>query len=80
MSPSLESLGIDRLGVDDRIALVTAIWDSIAEEAHAPLLSEAQRAEVDRRRVEHASNPDDVIPWEQLKGDALARFKQCVFP
>lgn len=76
MSLNLQSLGIDRLGLDDRIALVTAIWDSIAAEPHSPLLSEGQQAELDRRLAEHANKPDDVIPWEQVKGDALARFKQ----
>lgn len=76
MSLNLQSLGIDRLGLDDRIALVTAIWDSIAAEPHSPLLSVGQQAELDRRLAEHANKPDDVIPWEQVKGDALARFKQ----
>lgn len=76
MAPTLQSLGIDRLGVDDRIALVTAIWDSIAAEPHAPLLSDAQRAELDRRLADLADNPNDVVPWEQVKADALARFKR----
>ncbi|HEX7446444.1 MAG TPA: addiction module protein [Pirellulales bacterium] len=76
MSLNLQTLGIDRLGLDDRIALVTAIWDSIAAEPHSPLLSEAQQAELNRRLAEHASRSDDVIPWERVKGDALARFKQ----
>ena len=30
MPPTLQELGIDRLSVEDRIALATAIWDSIA--------------------------------------------------
>lgn len=76
MAPSLESLGIDRLGIDDRIALAAAIWDSVAAEPHPPLLSEAQRNELERRLREHANYPDDVVPWEQIKAEALARFKQ----
>lgn len=76
MAPSLESLGIDRLGIDDRIALAAAIWDSVAAEPHPPLLSEAQRNELERRLTEHANSPGDVVPWEQIKAEALARFKQ----
>lgn len=76
MPPSLQALGIDRLSVEDRIALVQAIWDSIAAEPHPPLLSEAQRRELERRVAEDDAAPDDVIPWEQVKAQALARLKQ----
>lgn len=76
MTPTLQALGIDRLSVEDRIALATAIWESIAAEPHPPLLTEAQRLELKRRLADHAANPDDVVPWEQIKSEALARFKQ----
>ncbi len=76
MAPTLEALGIDRMSLDDRIALATAIWDSIAAEPHPPLLTEAQRLELDRRLADHAANPDDVVPWEQVKAEALARFQR----
>jgi putative addiction module component (TIGR02574 family) len=76
MAPTLQALGIDRLSIEDRIVLATAIWDSIAAEPHPPLLTEAQRLELERRLADHAANPDDVIPWEQIKTEALARFKQ----
>jgi len=71
--PTLEALGIDRLSVEDRIALAVAIWDSVADAPHRPLLTDAQRRELDRRLADHAANPDDVVPWEQVKADALAR-------
>lgn len=74
MAPTLQALGIDRMSVEDRIALATAIWDSIAAEPHPPLLTEAQRQELERRLADHALNPDDVVPWEQVKVEARARF------
>jgi putative addiction module component (TIGR02574 family) len=43
MSVSLESLGIDGLTVDERLALVEDLWDSIAEETAATALTNAQR-------------------------------------
>jgi putative addiction module component (TIGR02574 family) len=76
MAPSLEVLGIDRMSVEDRIALATAIWDSIAAEPHPPLLTEAQRQELDHRLADHAATPNDVVPWEQVKSEALARFQR----
>jgi putative addiction module component (TIGR02574 family) len=76
MIATLQTLGIDRMSIEDRIALATAIWESIAAEPHPPLLTEAQRRELDRRLADHAANPDDVVPWEQVKAEALARFQR----
>ena len=76
MAPSLESLGIDKLNVEERLALVTAIWESIPSEPHLSLLADAQRAELEQRLVDHAANPEDVVPWEQIKADAQARFQK----
>jgi putative addiction module component (TIGR02574 family) len=76
MAPTLQALGIDQLSVEERIALATAIWDSIAAEPHAPLLTEAQRLELERRLADHAANPAEVVPWEQVKAEALARCKR----
>jgi putative addiction module component (TIGR02574 family) len=76
MSPTLQALGIDRLSVPERIALAQASWDSIPAETHPPLLTEAQRQELQRRIDDHEANPDDVVPWEQIKAEALARFRR----
>lgn len=76
MAPTLQELGIDRMSVEDRIALANAIWDSIAEQEHRPLVTEAQRQELRRRLADDVANPDDVIPWEQIKAEAHARIKQ----
>jgi putative addiction module component (TIGR02574 family) len=76
MVPTLQALGIDRMSVEARIALATAIWDSVAAEPHPPLLTEAQRRELERRLADHAANPGDVVPWEQVKAEALARFQK----
>jgi putative addiction module component (TIGR02574 family) len=69
MPPTLQALGIDRMSVEDRIALAVAIRDRVA----APLLTDAQRRELERRVADHAAHPDDVVPWEHVKADALAR-------
>ncbi len=73
MSASLKALGIERLSVEERISLVEEIWDSIAE---ATPLTDAQRAELDRRLQDHEANPEDVVPWEVVKASITARLKR----
>lgn len=75
MTPTAESLGITGLSREQRIALVQEIWDTIAAEQSPPLLTEAQRRELQRRVAEDDAHPEDVIPWEQVKTQALARLK-----
>ena len=54
MPPTLQALGIDRLDIEDRIALAQAIWDSIPSQPEPPLLTEPQRLELERRLADHA--------------------------
>ena len=64
------------LSIPDRIALAQALWDSIELQSHVPLISDAQRAELERRSAEDDAFPDKVIPWEQVKADILSRLRQ----
>lgn len=75
----LQSPGIDRMRVEERIVLATAIWESIAAEPHPHLISEAQRQERARRLADHSAHPAEVVPWEQVKAEALTRYKRCPF-
>ena len=75
MSITVQSLRIDQLSRDERIALVLDLWDTIAAEPHQPLLTEAQLRELERRVEEDDANPDDVAPWEQVKAQTLSRLK-----
>ena len=63
-----------RLSIAERIALAQALWDSVAAEAHPPLLSDAQRRELERRAAEDDASPDEVVPWEAVKANILARL------
>jgi putative addiction module component (TIGR02574 family) len=56
---------IDSLSVAEKAELLDLVWESL--EAAAPMLSEAQRAELDERIARHEQNPSDVIPWEQVR-------------
>ncbi len=74
MSASIKSLGIDRLPIEERLALVEEIWDSIAADSDAVPLTQAQRVELEKRIAEDDAHPHDVTPWEQVKASTLARL------
>jgi len=76
MSVSVKSLGLDRLGFDERLALVEELWDSIAADSAAIPLTEAQREELDKRIADHEANPDDVVSWEDVKASIANRLEK----
>jgi putative addiction module component (TIGR02574 family) len=67
---------IETLSVEDRLRIVEAIWDSIAAEPENLPLTEAQRLELERRLVEDREDPDDVVPWDEVKAQMLARARR----
>jgi putative addiction module component (TIGR02574 family) len=74
MNASIKSLGIDRLPVDERLALVEDLWDSIAADSAAVPLTDAQRLELQKRIEEDDARPDDVVSWETVKASTFARL------
>lgn len=75
MSATLQALGIDKLSVPERVALIKEILDSIAAEQDAGP-TDPQKAELERRAAASRANPAAGIPWEQIKAEALARFEK----
>jgi len=61
------------LPVAERLKLVEAIWDSIAEVPDALVLTEAQRTELDRRLDDYENNPEAGSPWHEVKARVLGR-------
>ncbi len=74
MTVSVKTLGIDRLGIDERLALVDEIWASICADAAKFPLSDAQRAELNRRVADDNAYPDDLAPWAEVKASIRARL------
>ena len=61
------------LPISERLKLVEAIWDSIVEAPEVLELTEAQRAELDRRLDDYEKNPDIGSPWSEVKARILKR-------
>ena len=76
MGQALHALGIDSMSVEDRIALVKDIWDSVAIEAGLLPPSTAEKAELDRRLAEDDENPNDTVAWETIKNEAQSRWQR----
>ena len=55
------------MSVAERIQLVEDIWDSIAAVPETLPLTDDQRQELDRRLALHTQNPNEGIPWDELK-------------
>ena len=60
-----------KLPVDERIALVEEIWDSIAEENGCFELTDAQKQELHRRIQSLQENPQAGRSWEDIKSEFL---------
>jgi putative addiction module component (TIGR02574 family) len=76
MGHALQTLGIDNMSVNERIALVQEIWDSIAIEAGLLPPTPSERAELDRRIAEDDAEPGNVVKWESIKAEAQSRWQR----
>ena len=80
MSLTIQALGIDQMSREQRIALVQEIWNTIVAESGQPLLTETQRQELQRRVKEDETNPNDVVPWEQVKAQTQGAVEIMTLP
>lgn len=67
-----------RLTISERLQLVEDIWDSIAEDADATTLplSEAELAELERRRAEMEANPGLGERWDVVRARIIERMSR----
>ena len=70
MTATVQSLGIDKLSVDEQVALVHEIWDNIAKAGSNVEIDPSFREELRRRVAEDESGPDDSVSWEEARAEA----------
>ena len=57
----------DHLSVPERLELISALWDSIADSDATLEVPEWHRQELERRLADAELNPNTGIPWEEVK-------------
>jgi putative addiction module component (TIGR02574 family) len=60
------------LPIAQRLDLVEQIWDTIYEDQGQFELTEAQKADLDRRLAAHAAAPDRGVLWQEVKANLLS--------
>jgi putative addiction module component (TIGR02574 family) len=58
-----------KLPLAERIQLVDDIWDSVIAQAEALELTDAQRAELERRVRKAEQDPTGGVAWEDLEAE-----------
>jgi len=61
------------LSVEDRLQLIETIWDSISNDPEKIPLTDSQRQELDRRKIEHEKDPAAAKPWSEIKARLQGR-------
>jgi putative addiction module component (TIGR02574 family) len=76
MSSTLDQLDINRLSIEERLALAQQLWDSAAADLAQQPLTPTQRAELERRVAAADANPSEGVPWEVVHAEAKARWQR----
>ena len=74
MAVNIESLGIDRLSVGERLELIEKIWDSLPDDVAADEVPSWHLPELAKRRARAEAEPGAGKPWrevlDRLEGDS----------
>jgi putative addiction module component (TIGR02574 family) len=62
--------------IDDRVRFVRDVWDRLVEQGYEPELTDAMKAELDRRVEELDRDPGSGIPWEEARARVLGRIRR----
>ena len=65
MAITLESLGIDRLSVRERLDLIEQIWDSLPEAVSPEDVPQWHKEVLAQRLAEAEANPGGGVPWRE---------------
>jgi len=67
MNHTADIAALFELPVEERIELVHALWDSIADEGPTLPVSDALIEELHRRKALFDANPESGLTWEDVK-------------
>jgi putative addiction module component (TIGR02574 family) len=67
---------LEELPLAERIQLVEDLWDSIARTNGEDLpVPDWQKAELERRKQNHARDPGSAMPWSEVKRSILGSLR-----
>jgi putative addiction module component (TIGR02574 family) len=66
MPTTMESLGLARLSVADRLELIEQLWASLPEQVTESEVPEWHRTELARRLADAEANPGVGRPWREV--------------
>ncbi|MGD9854206.1 MAG: addiction module protein [Planctomycetaceae bacterium] len=67
MIDTTKPIDLDQLSIDERIELVEAIWESIAEQSPVIAPTAAQKCELDRRLEAYRRDPERGSTWDDVR-------------
>jgi putative addiction module component (TIGR02574 family) len=73
MNQATGTIDFTKLTIDERIALIGRIWDSINADSATIPLTLAQQQELDKRLDEYENSPGAGVPWDEVKKNLLSK-------
>jgi len=68
---TLAEIVVADLSAEERLSLIEVLWDSLSD-AETPL-TEAQRAELERRLARFDEDKTGAVSWESIKAELRTR-------
>jgi putative addiction module component (TIGR02574 family) len=65
----VSSADLAKLSVEEKLDLISELWNSIEASNSTPTLSESQSAELARRRSEGLSDPTLMVDWSIVRAE-----------
>ncbi len=76
MSTMIATLGVEKLALEDQRRLFEELQRKFEpDEPGVGPLTDAQSAELDRRLADIEKNPEDWIPWDDVKEEVRRRSR-----
>jgi putative addiction module component (TIGR02574 family) len=67
MSHPLPPFDIQQFNVDERLELISHLWDSLPDSTESLPIPEWHRQELEQRLAAADADPDATIPWDEVK-------------
>ena len=66
--------GFDQLSQTEKLAYVRRLWAQVIAGPDALDVTDAQRAELQRRLEAHRANPEAARPWQEVRQELYAKW------